>query len=267
MRRIKYTLALVFLFSNLVLAQDTLVKINGDTLIGRINLGVDSFKKEYAIVKVDRKKNRVQLLDIRSIKMANGDILKPVGYGNTYKLGKEVVAGYMTYYKVTAPNSSEKFTTDILFKMDGTYLVLGGKIGFRGRTRDFLQDCAKIAKALNDKKYKRNDLVKLTQDYNNCLENDGFSNQSTQAQQQASSQSTGQQLSKSLEQKLSDFSTLLEYSDKISNKSDVAAMFNDVAGKLRRKEVVPNYLKTALVEALKTDPKLTKLIKEVLEAK
>lgn len=267
MRKIKYTLALVFLLSNLALAQDTLVKVNGDTLVGRLNFGLDSFKKEYVTVKVDRKKQRVQLLDIRSIKMANGDFIKPVGYGNTYKLGKEVATGFLTYYKVSINESSEKFTTDLLYKMDGTYLLLGGKIGFRGRTKDFLQDCARIANAVNDKKYKRNDLVKLTQDYNNCLKNDGFSNQINQAQQQANNQPTGQELSKNLEQKLSDFSTLLEYSDKISGKSDVVAMFNDVAGKLRRKETVPNYLQTALAEALKNDPQLTKLIKEILEAK
>ena len=122
-----------------------------------------------------------------------------------------------------------------------------------------------ISNAVNDKKYKKQDLARLTQDYNDCLQSKGVNN-AVQASSD-NTQSSAEQLSKSLEQKLSDFSTLLKYSDKISNKSDVMAMFNDVSGKLRRKEAIPNYLKTALTETLKGDPQLSKLIKDILEAK
>lgn len=270
MRTLSFTLWLFFLFSSLSFAQDTLVRVNGDTLKGRVNIGLNSLKQEYATVKIGRKKEKLTLFEVREIRMGNGDLIKPLRYNNTYKFGKELIQGYLSYYRITRDNSTQKFDTDLLYKMDGTHLLLGGKLGFRSSSKDFLGDCSRIADDLNNKKYARNDLKELVGDYNTCVSQKGIMSK-TAIEEKAKQdlidkkQLKKLEMSKSLEQKLSDFATLLEQSDKISNKSDVTAMFNDVAGKLRRKETVPNYLKVAMTDALKTDAKLQKLITEIFK--
>lgn len=270
MRKLNFTLCLLFLFSSLSFAQDILIRVNGDTLKGRVNIGTNSLKQEYATVKIGRKKEKLTLLEVREVRMGNGDLIKPLRYNNIYKFGKELIQGYLSYYRVTRDNSTEKFDTDLLYKMDGTYLLLGGKLGFRSSSKDFLGDCSRIADDLNNKKYARNDVKELVGDYNTCVSQKGLMSKSAieeKAKQDLidKKQQKKLEISKSLEQRLSDFATLLEYSDKVSNKSDVTAMFNDVSGKLRRKETVPSYLKTALTDALKTDPQLQKLIKDIFE--
>lgn len=270
MRKTALTFYILLLFSGLSFAQDTLVKVNGEILEGRVNIATNSLNKEYASIKIGRKKTKLNLLEVREIKMANGDLIKPLGFGTSLKFGKELISGYLSYYRVTRDNSPEKFNGDLLYKMDGTYILLSGKIGFRSAARDFLGDCTRMADDIRNKKYQRNDIEKLVNDYNACVSQKGLMSKTAieeKARQDrlAEKEQKRLELSKGLEQKLSDFATLLEYSDKVSNKTDVTAMFNDVSGKLRKKEAVPNYLKTALTEALKTDPQLHKLIQEILK--
>lgn len=270
MRKTVLSLCILLLFSGLSFAQDTLVKVNGETLEGRVNIATNSLNREYISIKIGRKKTKLNLLEVREIKMANGDVIKPVSFNGSIKFGKELISGYLSHYRVTPDNSPEKFSADLLYKMDGTHVLLGGKMGFRSVTRDFLGDCTQIAESIQNKKYQRNDINSLVNDYNVCVSQKGLMSKTAieeKAKQDriAEKEKKRLQLSKGLEQKLSDFATLLEYSDKVSNKADVTAMFNDVSGKLRKKEAVPNYLKTALTEALKTDPQLQKLIKEILK--
>lgn len=270
MRKLNFTLCLLVLFSSLSIAQDMLVKVDGDTLKGKVNIAVNSLDREYVTVKTGRKKQKLKLLEVREIRMGNGDLIKPLTYQGKYKFGKELVSGYLTHYRVTRDNSSEKFNTDLLYKMDGTFIILGGKIGFRSAAKDFLSDCVRVATDLRDKKYARNDVGQLVTDYNTCVSQSGLMSkeaieEKAKLDAKAEKKRKKLELPKSLEQKLSDFATLLEYSDKISNKPDVTAMFNDVSGKLRRNEAVPNYLKQALKDALKTDPQLLKLINGILD--
>ncbi|GAB5526067.1 MAG: hypothetical protein Roseis2KO_39390 [Roseivirga sp.] len=269
MRKLNFVLCLLLLFSSLTIAQDVLVKINGEKLEGKADIAVNSLNQEYATVKVGRKKKKLSLLEVREIRMANGDVIKPINYDNKYKFGKELISGYLSHYRVTRDNSTEKFNMDLLYKMDGTHLTLAGKMGFRSAVRDFLGDCVRVADGIQDKQYTRNGLDKLVNDYNACVSKDGLMSKDAIEEKakldlEAEKEKKRLALSKSLEQKLADFATLLEYSDRVSNKGDVTAMFNDVSGKLRKKEPVPNYLQQALKDALKTDPQLLKLINEIL---
>ncbi len=269
MRKLNFILSLLVLFTSLSVAQDVVVKVNGEKLEGKINIAVNSLNREYATVKIGRKKEKLTLLEIREINMANGDVIKPVSYNNNYKFAKEISSGFLSHYKVTRDNSPEKFNMDLLYKMDGTHLVLAGKMGFRSATKVFLADCIKVADDIQKKKYSRNELERLVRDYNACVSKEGIMSKAAieeKAKLDVAAEKEKQRLtlSKSLEQKLADFATLLKYSDKVSNKADVTAMFNDMSGKLRKKETIPNYLQQALKDALKTDPQLLKLISEIL---
>lgn len=269
MRKLNLTLCVLLLFPALSMAQDMVVKINGEELEGKANIAVNSLQQEYAIVKVGRKKKKIPLLEVREIRMENGDVIKPVSFNNKYKFAKEMVAGYLTHYRITSDKSSEKFNTDLLYKMDGTYVVLAGKMGFRSAARVFLADCIRVADNIQKKEYSRNDLDRLVKDYNACVSKNGIMSEEAIEKKakldvEAQKQEQKLALSKSLEEKLADFATLLEYSDKVSDKTDVTAMFNDMSGKLRKKEAIPNYLQQALKNAVKTDPQLLKLIIEIL---
>lgn len=272
MRKIICSLILVLLSLQLIHAQDTLIKINGDTLIGKLEFAIDGIGSEYVTIKDNGNKTVVKLIEVRMIETAEGDIIKPVAFDGKYKFGKQLHFGYLSYYKVTGDGNPEMFTNDLLIKMDGSSLLFSGSLGFRKRVGRFLEDCYDVAQDIQRKKYKANDLLELTQAYNICVNKNGLMSEDAIDQRAAidraeQAKEKDASLTKSLEAKLSDFSTLLKYSDKVANKDDVTAMFNDVAGKLRRKENVPNYLKKSLMDALEKDPQLTQLLSEILESK
>ena len=268
MRKLIGIICLTWLFTQGLMAQDVLVKINGDSLRGKINFAKDRLGLEYVTVRNGRQKENVKLVQTRLIQTENGDIIRPVEYNGKYKYGKLMHLGYLSYFKVTGDDVAEMFTEDLLTKMDGSSLIVGGKIGFKGRVSKFLEDCYEVSYAVRQKKYDRRSLLELTKAYNGCVNKNGLMSADAieqRAEQLRIEKSSEKKISKTLEQKLADFTTLLEYSDKVSNKADVTAMFNDVAGKLRRNESLPNYLKNGLTEAVKNDPELTKLLADILK--
>ena len=268
MRKLIGSFCLIALLTQGLMAQDVLVKINGDSLTGRLDFAKDALGLEYVIIRNGRKKETVKLVETRMITTKNGDLIRPVEYNGKYKYGKQMHLGYLSYYKVTGDDIGELFTEDLYTKMDGKNLLIGGRIGFKGRLSRFLEDCYEVSYAVKQKKYTRKNLVELAKAYNACVNKNGLMSADAieqRAEQLRVEKSEEQVISKTLEQKLADFTTLLEYSDKVANKSDVTAMFNDVAGKLRRKEALPNYLTNGLKEAVKADPELVKLLVDILK--
>jgi len=267
MRKLNYLLIILCLCSQGLLAQDLLVKTNGDSLRGIVNISIDYRGNEYAAFKNDSGKESVKLLKVRLIQMADGMIIKPVKVGQAFKFGKQLHLGYLSHYKVTGVGMAEMFTADLLTKMDGSSLVLSGKIGFKGRVSKFLVDCYEVSRAVKDKQYTRYELDKVVVDYNNCVQTRGLSNDDAvelKARQISAEKEGVKELGKTQEQMLADFALLLQASKNVTNKPDVTAMFNDVAGKLRRNEAIPNYLKAGLREAIKEDLELASLLNKIL---
>lgn len=269
MRKLTCLLSLMVLNCLAVPAQDYLVKTNGDSLSGKLSFAENSLGNEYVTIKVGKKKVSVKLLETRVIQTKKGELIKPVEFNGNYRFGKLISQGYLSYYKVSNDKTQEMFTDDLLTKMDGSALLIAGSIGFRNRVSNFLKDCYEVSLAVSQKRYPRAKLAQLVNDYNKCVEENGLMTQTEIAQRAellrlAKQNKKANAISKSLEEKLSNFIRLLESSDKIAAKQDITAMFNDVAGKLRRKESVPQYLKTALEDGLKNDPQLKKLLAELL---
>lgn len=260
MRKLSYSLFMICLMAQGLMAQDLLVKTNGDTLTGKVDIAKDHRNREYAFFRNGRKKESVKPLQVRMIQKESGEIIRPVQVGDQFKFGKQVEQGYLSYYKVSNDDVVELFTSDLLTKMDGSSLLLQGKIGFRGRVGKFLEDCFDVSLAVKEKKYTRRELDQVVKDYNACVNTSGLSSGDA-----AALKADVINLSGDLEQNLADFGSQLANSSKVANKEDVTAMFNDVAGKIRRKELVPNYLKTALQEAIKDDDELKRLMKEILK--
>ena len=260
MRKLSYSLFIICLMAQCLTAQDLLVKTNGDTLTGKVDIAKDHRNREYAAFRNGRKKQSIKPLQVRMIRTESGEIIRPVQVGDQFKFGKQVQHGYLSYYKVSADDVIELFTSDLLTKMDGSSLLLEGKIGFRGRVAKFLEDCFDVSLAVKEKKYTRREVDQIVKDYNACVNTSGLSSADVIAQK------ADEILSDDLEQNLADFGSQLENSSQVANKADVTAMFNDVAGKIRRKEAVPNYLQTALQEAIKGDDELKRLLKEILKS-
>lgn len=270
MRKLSYCLTLFFLSVSFAFAQDVIYRINGDSLVGRMDFAKDALGLEYITIGKGRNKQSVKLVEVRMIKTKRGDIIRPVEFGGKYKFGKQVSIGYLSYYKISNDDSPEMFTDDLLTKMNGEFLVISGNIGFKGRVSRYLEDCTQVSYDVRQKKYGRGRLTDIVDDYNVCVDKNGLLSEEAielEAQQLRleRAEAKKQKLTKSLEDKLKDFTTLLEYTDKVSNKDDVTAMFNDLAGKLRRKEKIPEYLKNGLTAALTNDPQLTKLLQEILK--
>ena len=270
MRKLNYLLIALCLLSQGLLAQDLLVKTNGDSLRGKVTISIDHRGNEYAAFRNGKEKESVKLLKVRLIEKEDGMIIRPVQVGTKYKFGKQLHFGYLSHYKVTGDGIPELFTADLLTKMDGSSLVLNGKIGFKGRVSKFLEDCYEVSYAVKNKKYTRYEVAKVVEDYNNCVQNRGLNNSDAvelRAQQISAEREAKKDLGQTLEQMLVDFASTLQNSKYVDNKEDVTAMFNDVAGKLRRNESVPNYLKTGLKEAIKNDLELTSLLNKILGEK
>ena len=273
MKKLFLSLALTVLFLPSLMAQDYLITTSGDSIAGKMSLGINAAGREYVVMKEGRKKSRHELLRVQRIVTQKDGLIVPLQIDSKYKFGKVISKGYLSHYKYTREGSTEYFTENFIQKMDGSGLVVTN-LGFTNQVSRFLNDCINVSEAVKEKRYTRKNLAELIVAYNDCVNQKGLVSEAAIEQKALEDRAQAkieqkekdkQQATKDVEALISDFLTLLEYSDKVSGKEDVKAMFSDVAGKIRRKESVPNYLKKGLEDAIEKDSQLTALLTKILK--
>ena len=165
--------------------------------------------------------------------------------------------GYLSYYLYSEEElQSQKFTLQVLIKRDGEAQTFSN-IVFKKRVSTFLDDCATVKLNFENNVYKRNDLFRIIDEYNECIE------------RQTNNQLTLNSLEDvQLDQdKLSQFQKLekaVNQSTALDNKNEILDMLDDVEQKLKSGQDIPGYLKEALKNNFESHPDLLALLETII---
>jgi len=258
-----FTLLLTVILCNSSFAQSSLITAAGDTLVGNISFYENMDGNVYANIKHKNGKDAFGPLEIKQILNFEGSTIEPILVNSKYTFGMLDIKGYMSKYRFTPENSREKFQEIILIKNDGNTLVVPHSFGFKRTMVNFTEECPVVSSAVAGKEYKRGDIDNIVNAFNECIGKGQVQEIST-TQEVASLLETSN-LNELDQKKISDFKTLLNYSNKLSNKEDAIEMFDDIVKRLSEGKTIPNYLKNAFRNTIADDETLVKLYNEIVK--
>lgn len=245
-------LSLIVLCSFAANAQDYVVTIQKDTLYGEVEVLLpDEFYEEVSI-SVNGDKQRIksyQLLEVFS----DSSIYHPAKIQNKYRLLKLIEGGYLSLYLYRADQTYD-FNTYYLLKSTTEGMIVPN-ISFRKRVTEFLSDCDEVVTKLDDKTYKKNDLVEIIKDYNICLEKytqNKFDNSAPVLQEEDRSALA--------------LITSIEHKIKSEGNDELETLLGDIKQKVKSGSTVPSYLISALKEQTSALEGLKEEVDQLLQA-
>jgi hypothetical protein len=250
-----FLLVFSFLLSFEIMAQDRIVTINGDTLIGKVKIISNASKIPYSIIRTEEDKITVDFLKTKSIEILDQGTFKPLKVNANYVFALQVTEGYLNWYKYSHPEQGEEYGSDLLQKLDGETLEVGGIIGFRRSISGFLKDCEILVEKIEKKELGRNDLAMIVEEYN------VFINKKNEELFASTTELTKNKIKIDL---FVQFENQLKESTQIKDKTSALQILKDFKEKLISSELIPEYLSEALKAQIQNDETLLKLLNEIL---
>ncbi|MCF6352212.1 MAG: hypothetical protein L3J06_04290 [Cyclobacteriaceae bacterium] len=258
MTKLFYSFILLF-SSTITLAQsDIVITLKGDTLAGKAFISTNKGDAVQIItIKKGKEKIKFKAYEIKLL-IKDGETFHPVKISNKYQLGLLVKEGYLSLYKIMddEANSSASFSTLVLIKKDGTTLTVPN-LAFKKYVRNFLNDCDVIVKGFANNAYKKSDLKKIVDAYNNCIAENTVEVNKRKVEVNNSPQEVEQ---------IKVLITAIKKDGNLADLEVVIEMLDDLKDKLDEGRSVPAYLKTALQNSLKKNAiysdSLAKILKE-----
>lgn len=143
---------------------DYVVLTSTDTLHGQVTLLMpEPYTERLTITLADDERTfrASQLLAVRK----DGTLYKGVRFGDKYRIMKQLSDGYLTLFEYRYDDSFH-FGAQYLQKANGTGMEVPN-IGFRSSMSNFVErECPAFAEKINNKAYKRNDVIQLVRDFN-----------------------------------------------------------------------------------------------------
>ena len=250
--------ALIISLTTLGFSQDIdqVITLKGDTISGKVIISTSDPVVQTISIKNDTGRNIFKVYEVKVVTKGD-DIYRTIKIDGKYQLGLVVKEGYLSLYRYVSsdPSAQNDFTESILIKRDGDHRVVP-KLGFRNQMKDFLGDCETVEQSLNDKMYGRGELIKLIEDYNKCLE------EKTQA---ISRGETTTNLNPDKTLLIKTLISQIKSDQTIQDRESLLEMLHDLDFKLKRNNPIPNYLKSALEEAVKNNTGFTEQLNKILE--
>jgi hypothetical protein len=181
-------------------------------------------------------------------------ILKPLKINENYKFGLQVSQGYLSWYKFSDPKQGQEYGADLLQKLDGESLEIGGLIGFRKSIIRFIEDCESLVQKIQKKELGRNDLALIVNEYNDFIEKRG----------ERLFTADSEPINNIKNDLLIQFENLLTESDKIEDKTTALQILKDLKEKILGSEQIPQYLTAALKEKISKDEELLRILTKIL---
>lgn len=242
-------------------AQDKLIKRSGEVYEGEVELLAFEGEMPYAILKQGKEKQTINFFDIKSIEKEGLGSIRTMKIGSQFKFVLLIKEGFLSLYRYSSTHRTDDFGLGVIQKFGSESLPVPGFIGFRNQMANYLSECNRLSKRIEAKELKRKDLDYIIEEFNSCVS-------TQQSDEKAISQPANLSPKKlvSLDQDLSnDFVTLLKYSEKVEDKAAVGDMFKDLIAKLESGEKLPDYLVTALKNAIAKDDKLLEVLNKIIK--
>jgi hypothetical protein len=228
--------------------QDYIVTMKGDTLKGDVKI-ITYDRLDRLQLGMNNKKTMFSALQIKSI-LKNGEYYRSVQIDNSIQFMKILKDGYLSLLAFRV-NNLTTYDGRYLAKKDGTGTEVPN-LGFKKNLSTYLKDCPDVAKAITEDKFKRSEVEKIVDEYNQCI--DQRTQKVTQATEVEKIDETKSEIINALRAKVTDL-------EDFSGKADVLDLLNDISEKLSRQQNIPNYQ----LEALKGFLKEKDSVKEELE--
>jgi len=232
-------------------AQDYLVTTRTDTLRGEIKIFTFGQMDQAQIV-IDKKKKVYSPMEIKSL-FIKDDFYKPLTFENSIRFMKVLKAGYLSYYAFRPANQT-LYDGRYLAKMDGQGMEVPN-LGFKKIIMRFLEDCPDLTAKIKTDELKRNDLEKIIDEYNDCI------NKKTNASLKASGvrQSGNEKL-----EAIKKLQSKVEGLENLTSKKDVTDLLADISDKVSRQQTIANYQLEALKNLLKDNEQTKEELGKVL---
>ncbi len=253
----KHILLLIFLglLSFYGVAQhDYVITVKGDTITGKASIASNKSTVQMITLKNGKDKQRFKVYEIKAL-IKDDKVYRTIKIENKYHLGLLIKEGYLSLYKYVDVEemASREFSTSILIKTDGSSLVVPN-IGFKKSMSKYLNDCEYIRLALEKNKYKKQELNKIIDDYNNCIaENTKKQRVEVDTNQNPNKTTQIEALIRAIEK-----DTLLE------DKEEIFEMLKDLSSKVKSGDKLPSYLQSALRSSLKSNTAYVNMLNQIL---
>lgn len=231
-----------------------IIKINNDTIYGKVSIYY--YQGQQIRLKKGKEKENYKAHQIKQL-VSNGQVYHPIKILGRYQLALLAEQGYLSlyYYSNSEETSVGSFKTPILVKATGEQLLIEN-IGFKKTTSKFLDDCNTTLQKFENNEYKKNVLLPIVKDYNNCIDKN-----TNEVIEKIAEEKTEEQI-------LTELNTIKERIDSsklIQEKADLIEMIADIKSKVERKEKFPNYLIKLFREQISKDSVLIEMFKAFLK--
>lgn len=225
-----------------VLAQDFVVTIQGDTIIGEVKPLTYGPEKKVQITEAGKKKVVYPFYKVKSFKFDN-EVYKPVKGPQGYTFMKLIKGGYLSLYAFQS-NNQNLYDGQYLLKMDGDGIEVPN-ITFKKGMKRFLEDCPVVADKIDSDALNKKDLLQIIDEYNACIANSAANNRTVAESKPvvpASVLDTWNVLEKKVKSQ-ADF----------PEKENALEMIGEIKSKVSASQKIPNFLIDGLKNSLSQD--------------
>lgn len=245
-------LPLVFFAASSCWAQtDYAVTAKGDTLRGDVKI-LPSDLADQVQVRVNKKKKVYLCTEVITV-VQDGIVYKTVKFDNRFRYMTLLKNGFLSLYGFRMPQQTS-YDGRYLQMRDGRGLELPN-LTFKRSLSKFLDDCPAVGERVKSGDLGRNDIDKIIDEYNTCLQ---FKTTKRNVDVPASTAIL------SNTQEVDDFIKKVEESADFANKKDALDLLKDLSGKVYRDEILPNYLLKELRANLKDQPTFAEELEKIL---
>jgi len=214
-------------------SQDYIITMKSDTLKGEVRIMSYDLLDRIQFT-VDKKKTTYTALQVRRISI-RGEQFAPVKLDNSIRLMKVVRSGFMSLYAHRGPGQPG-YDTKVIQKV-GLNAQEVPNLGFKKFFGELIEDCPTVADKVKSGDLGRSDVETITEQYNVCISD--FSRRRVET---ATVESTQNSPATEL---IDQMKTKVTASD-LANKSEVNDLLTSIADRVKKKEIVPAYMKEGL---------------------
>ncbi|MCV9388221.1 hypothetical protein [Reichenbachiella ulvae] len=245
-------LSLSFSFHISAQKKSYLVTTQLDTLQGKLSIQLGGqYQVDRVRIKMGKEKKYFDAFEIRVIQDKNQKYY-PIKFNGRYQFVQvEKEGSFLSLYRyIDQSTNNSQYAGKLLVSKDGQQHIVSN-IGFKKKLAEFLVECEEVQNEVENGDYGRNDLYKIMDEYNACIE----SKSSRELEKLANVQEASQ------------IEALIETVEGMDreDKDELIEMLTDVKGKLKDGEKIPGYLQSAIKEKLAGEEALLKLFEEIVE--
>jgi len=240
--RIKFiALFLLIFLSYQARSQDYLVTLQRDTVTGDIDILLPDALSESIVINSAGEKTRYKAYQFITAYI-DSSFYRPVKLGDKYRLMKVVKDGYLSLM-LFRPDNSYEFGSQYLLKKTLEGLEISN-IGFRKRVTEYLKECPELVAKIDEKVYKKADLLTIVDAFNGCLES---KTEERYVEAEAESQPEAEPTQDVRRNAQTTIGLIDAIKSKIpENQSELHTLLADIKTKLTNEQPVPSYLIGAL---------------------